>query len=188
MTHATLARAIALATGMIGTAAAAQAETTGPVPLDRLGTVSFLGEEAQAMMPPAAGAKAGDAVTLLLPIPETGSVLLLRGVLGVAQPDEPDPSGEGRIVHSLTTGNDPAATDSAAFSGQVGFALPDPLPPVSVTRGTLEMDLNVDGAQDRLETCLTVEGVRLSVKGGAEQAEIWSGYVPLHYDVEANCE
>lgn len=73
-----------------------------------------------------------------------------------------------------------------ALSGLVGFAIDGGYAALNVSDTGVDVDVDGDGSFVSLGTCLTSEGVRLSVSS-PEDTLIWSEVRSLPYDTEATC-
>ena len=73
-----------------------------------------------------------------------------------------------------------------SLSGLVGFSIRADHPIFQVTGSAVLVDLDADGTFVELRSCLTTEGVRLSVVS-AEGTALWTVTRSLPYDTEPTC-
>ncbi len=74
----------------------------------------------------------------------------------------------------------------AALSGRIGFAIQGDFSAIHVSDAGVSVDMDGDGSFVSLGTCLTNEGVRLTV-ASPEGDLLWTEYRSLPFDTEATC-
>lgn len=159
---------------LLAQAPAGAAQETGALP--HLGTVFLSAGQGKVTLSEGSPARAGAAVTVLLPDPAGGAVTILSGSLGAAL----DPAeGDARPAFAL----DLQAADVAG----VGFAIIGPLPALEIGDGTIRADMDGDGRADMLSLCLTSEGVALRVTPEGSDDALWEDQFALGYDVDPTC-